>query len=130
MFSGVSHARFRPQPRGPGDSAVMPISRTQPALRATFRTETLTITPIWHLLFTLRESRLQHANAVGGFSAQQPGFLEAVREPLGIFLPLERQPAQMFAEGIFGIDLFEFAPNAPGLFDLAEMTERGGERGT
>jgi hypothetical protein len=34
----------------------------------------------------------------------------------------------MFVERIFRIDLFEFAPDAAGLVDLAEMTKRGGER--
>ena len=130
MLNGVSHARYRPQRGGTSDSAVMPISRTQPAIRATFRTETLTITPMRHVLIARRGSRLEHASAVGGFSAQQPGFLETVREPPRILFPFERQPAQMFTERIFRVDLFEFAPNATGLVDLAEMTESGRERGT
>ena len=30
----------------------------------------------------------------------------------------------MFAERVFRIDFFEFAPDATGLIDLTEMTER------
>jgi hypothetical protein len=62
-------------------------------------------------------------------SVQQSGFGETVGKPLGILFPLEGQPAQMFAEQVFRIDLHELAPNATGLVHLAEMTESGHERG-
>jgi hypothetical protein len=62
-------------------------------------------------------------------SVQQSGLRETVGEPLGILFPLEGQPAQMFAERVFRIDLHELAPNATGLVHLVEMTESGRERG-
>jgi hypothetical protein len=39
-------------------------------------------------------------------------------------------PADVFGERVAWVDLFEFAPNATGLIDLAEMTKRGNEYGT
>ena len=62
-------------------------------------------------------------------SVQQSGLRETVGDPLGILFPLEGQPAQMFAERVFRIDLHELAPNATGLVHLVEMTESGRERG-
>ncbi len=63
-------------------------------------------------------------------SVQQSGLRETVREPLGILLPLEGQPTQMFVERVFRIDLHELAPNAAGLVHLVEMTESGRQRGS
>jgi hypothetical protein len=60
---------------------------------------------------------------------RQSRFCEAVGDPLHVLPVCERQPAEMSVKGISRIDLLEFTPDAPGLIEIAEMTERGGEHG-
>ena len=78
---------------------------------------------------TRRAPRCSAGLSTAFLSVQQSGFGETVGKPLGILFPLEGQPAQMFAERVFRIDLHELAPNATGLVHLAEMAESGHERG-
>ena len=63
----------------------------------------------------------------------QLGRQTGLRETLGnqpkVFLPLERLPGEMFAKGVFWIDLFEFTPNATGFVDLIKMTESRSKHG-
>jgi hypothetical protein len=44
-----------------------------------------------------------------------------------VLFPLERPPREMFAEGVFWIDLFEFLPDATSFIDLTEMAKSGNE---
>src|SRR5262245_15083975 len=62
-------------------------------------------------------------------SGRQSGLRKTVDDPLDILLSFERQPAEMLAERVFRIDLHEFAPDASGLVDLAEMAKGGRKRG-
>ena len=85
--------------------------------------------PGWNLTIGRRSQFLLSAAFCCSSSVQQSGLRETVGDPLGILFPLEGQPAQMFAERVFRIDLHELAPNATGLVHLVEMTESGRERG-
>src|SRR6185312_14164194 len=62
-------------------------------------------------------------------SGRQSGLRKTVDDPQYILLSFERQPAEMLAERVFRIDLHEFAPDASGLVDLAEMAKGGRKRG-
>ena len=54
--------------------------------------------------------------------AQQSSFRETLGNSFSVLLP-KGLPAEMFSERVFRIDLFEFALDATGLIDLAEMTQ-------
>ena len=59
----------------------------------------------------------------GSLLARQSGFRETLGNPLDVLFLFEGLPGEMFAEGVFWIDLFEFLPDATSFIDLAEMTE-------
>ena len=54
---------------------------------------------------------------------RQSGFREVLGNPPNVLFLLERLPGEMFAEGVFWIDLFEFFPDATSLINLTEMTK-------
>jgi hypothetical protein len=54
---------------------------------------------------------------------RQPRFGETLGNPPDVLFLLERLPGEMFAEGVFWIDLFEFFPNATSLIAVTEMTK-------
>jgi hypothetical protein len=60
---------------------------------------------------------------------RQSGFRETLGNPPDVFFPLEWLPGEMFAKGVFWIDLSKFTPNATGLIDLTEMARSGCKHG-
>ena len=54
---------------------------------------------------------------------RQPRFRETLGNPPDVLFLLERLPGEMFAEGVFWIDLFEFFPDTASLIAVTEMTE-------
>jgi hypothetical protein len=54
---------------------------------------------------------------------RQSGFRETLGKPPNVLFLLERLPGEMFAEGVFWIDLFEFFPDAASLIAVTEMTK-------
>jgi hypothetical protein len=58
---------------------------------------------------------------------RQPRFGQALRDSLDVLFSIERESADMAGERVARIDRFEFVPEAPRFFDLADMTEGGGE---
>ncbi len=69
------------------------------------------------------------AASLSSLLSRQSGFRETFGNPPDVFFPLEWLPGEMFAEGIFWIDLFKLSPNATGLIDFAEMTKSGSKYG-
>jgi hypothetical protein len=59
---------------------------------------------------------------------RQSAFRETLGDVFDVLLP-KGLPAEMRSERVFRIDLHEFAADATGLFDVAEMTKRGSEHG-
>ena len=60
---------------------------------------------------------------------RQSGFRETFCNPPDVLFPLERLPDEIFAEGVFWIDLLKLTPNAAGLIDFTEMTKSGSKYG-
>src|SRR5271157_1164533 len=54
---------------------------------------------------------------------------EPLAQPIDVGRVAERQPSDMFGEGVFRIDLHQFAPDPPGLVGLAQMAEGDGKKG-
>jgi hypothetical protein len=46
-----------------------------------------------------------------GLLGRQSGFCQTIVDPLDVSWPLERLPAEVFFEGVFWIDLSQFAPD-------------------
>ena len=67
-------------------------------------------------------------SAIGNLSAQQPDLLETVGNALDVFLPLKGLSADVFGERVVRVDLFELAPHAAGLIELAEMAKGRSEK--
>src|ERR1035441_8740248 len=51
------------------------------------------------------------AASLSSLLRRQSGFRETLGNPPDVFFPLEWLPGEMFAKGVFWIDLFEFTPN-------------------
>jgi len=69
------------------------------------------------------------AASLSSLLGRQSGFRETLGNPPDVFFPLEWLPGEMFAKGVFWIDLFKLTPNSTGLIDLTEMAKSGSKYG-
>ena len=56
-------------------------------------------------------------------SVRQSGFRKTLSNPPDVLFVLERLPSEMFAEGVFWIDLFEFFQMRRASSTITEMTK-------